>query len=92
MRRRAFAFAPETARVDRHSIDIEHGGGRDRAHVDIVGPLVPVFEGHDVIGYNPGAPAIRTQTKNRSRVFLGNVFALVVFDEVLARRDHARPL
>ena len=92
MRRRALAFAPETARVDRYAIDVEHRCRSNRAHVNIVTSLVAMFGGYHIVRHDSGAPAIRAQTKNRFSVFFSNVFALVEFDEILARSDHARPL
>src|SRR5882672_3087825 len=92
MRRGALALAPETTRVDRHAVNVEHRCRSNRPHVDIVTSLIAVFEGYHIVRYNSGAPAIRAQAKNRFSVFFNNVFALVEFDEVLARSDHAWPL
>src|SRR5207253_6598916 len=92
MSRSSFAFTPKPAYIYCHSVDIEHCGRGDGTHANVVRFLIAMLHGHAVVGNYSRAPASRAQSKNRCGVVLGNVFALVVFDELFTRSNHAGSL
>src|SRR6266496_3135608 len=82
MSRGSLAFAPRPPHFDRHAINIKHGRRRNGAQADVISFLVAVFDRETVVSNYSGAPADSAQAKDCLSVFLGNVFALIEFDEL----------
>src|SRR6185369_13711187 len=87
-----FTLGPDAADIDRHAIDIKHRDRLYATNANVFGFLIGILDGLDRIRRKTDAPARRTQSLNRLRVFVRHVFTAIEFDEIFARLDDLRIL